>query len=75
MTEVQVTRKGQITIPVGLRRKYGIEEGTRVEVVEEEGKITVKRVASMFDLAGAGAGKGDAAEIKRLLDKMREEDA
>jgi len=34
MTEVLVTRKGQITIPVELRRKLGIEEGFRVEVVE-----------------------------------------
>jgi AbrB family looped-hinge helix DNA binding protein len=34
MTEVSVTRKGQITIPVELRRKFDIEEGSRVEVLE-----------------------------------------
>jgi len=75
MTEVSVTRKGQITIPVELRRKFGIEEGSKVEVVEEEGSIVIRRLHSIFDLAGSGAGKGDVKELKRRLDEMREEDA
>jgi len=75
MTEVSVTRKGQITIPAQLRRKFNIEEGMKVEVVEEEGKIVVRRVASIFDLAGSGAEKGDVPEIKSKLDRMRDEDA
>jgi AbrB family looped-hinge helix DNA binding protein len=75
MTEVLVTRKGQITIPAELRRKFGIEEGSRVEVVEEEGVIVIRKLQSIFDLAGSGAGKGDVNELKRILDRMREEDA
>jgi len=75
MTEVSVTRKGQITIPVELRRKFGIEEGAKVEVVEEEHGIVVRKLPSIFDLAGSGAGKGDVQELKRMLDGMREEDA
>jgi AbrB family looped-hinge helix DNA binding protein len=43
MTEVSVTRKGQITIPVELRRKFGIEEGSRVEVLEVEGMIVIRK--------------------------------
>ena len=74
MTEVLVTRKGQITIPVELRRKFGIEEGSRVEVVEEEGGLVIRKFQSIFDLAGSGAGKGDVEELKRMLDQMREED-
>ena len=73
--EVVVTRKGQITIPVALRRKWGIEEGAKVEVVEEACGIVVKKLPSIFDLAGSGAGKGDTEELKRMLDEMREEDA
>ena len=72
MTEVSVTRKGQITIPVDIRRKFNIEEGMKVEVVEEEGKIVVRRVASIFDLAGSG--KGRVPELKSALDEMRDED-
>lgn len=45
------------------------------EVVEEEGRIVVRRHTSIFDLAGSGAGKGDVEELKGLLDEMREEDA
>jgi len=75
MTEVVVTRKGQITIPVGIRRKFGIEESSKVEVAEEEGMIVIRKRLSIFDLAGSGAGKGDVDELKRTLDQMRDEDA
>ncbi|MEA2090054.1 MAG: AbrB/MazE/SpoVT family DNA-binding domain-containing protein [Thermoproteota archaeon] len=75
MTEISVTRKGQITIPIEIRRKYGIEVGSRVEVVEEEGKIVIRKLLSIFDLAGSGAGKADVEELKRMLDEMRKEDA
>ncbi len=74
MTEVQVTSKGQITIPVELRRKYNIEEGGKVEIIEENGKITVKRAPSFYDLAGIDAEKATVDEMKHMLDKMREED-
>ena len=75
MTEVLVTRKGQITIPVEMRRKFGIEEGSRVEVVEEKDIIVIRKHPSIFDLAGSGAGMSDVGELKRMLDQMREEDA
>ena len=75
MTEVSVTRKGQITIPVELRRKFGIEESSKVDVAEEDGKIVIRKRPSIFDLAGSGAGKGDVEDLKRELDQMRETDA
>jgi len=75
MTEVSVTTKGQITIPIELRRKFGIEEGAKVEVVEEERGIMIRKLPSIFDLAGSGAGKGNVEELKKMLDEMREEDA
>jgi len=75
MTEVSVTRKGQITIPVKLRRKFGIEEGSRVEVLEEEGMILIRKAPSIFDPAGSGGGKANVEALKKMLDQMREEDA
>ena len=75
MTEGAVTKKGQITIPVEIRRKFGIEESSKVEVVEEEGKIVIRKRPSIFDLAGSGAGKGSVEELKSMLDQMRDEDA
>jgi AbrB family looped-hinge helix DNA binding protein len=75
MTEVSVTRKGQITIPVKLRRKFGIEEGSRVEVFEEEGMTVIRKSPSIFDLDGSGGGKANVEPLKKMLDQMREEDA
>ena len=73
--ESVVTRKGQITIPVKLRRKFGIEESSKVEVIEEEGRIVIKKRPSIFDLAGSGVGKANVEDLKRVLDQMRAEDA
>jgi AbrB family looped-hinge helix DNA binding protein len=74
MTEVVVTRKGQVTIPVEIRRKFGIEESSKVEIVEQDGMIVIKKRPSIFDLAGSGAGKANVDELKKMLDQMRDED-
>ena len=36
-----IQKKGQLTIPVALRQKYGLEEGGVVEIVEEENGFRV----------------------------------
>jgi AbrB family looped-hinge helix DNA binding protein len=44
--------KGQIVIPSALREKYGIKKGTRVEFLEEGGKIVLlPRTIEQFDQA------------------------
>jgi len=73
--EVVVTRKGQTTIPISLRRKYGIREGTRLEVLDSGSGILMKPRPSTADLAGSGAKYSTPREMKRLLDRLREEDA
>jgi AbrB family looped-hinge helix DNA binding protein len=73
--EVVVTRKGQTTIPVRLRLKYNIEEGTRLEVVEMEGGILFKPKKSTIDLAGSGAKHATPEEMKKILDRLRDIDA
>ena len=72
--EVVVTRKGQTTIPVRLRQKYKIEEGTRLEVIETEEGILFKPKKSTLDLAGSGSQYATPKEMKKLLDRLREED-
>jgi AbrB family looped-hinge helix DNA binding protein len=72
--EVVVTRKGQTTIPARLREKFKIEEGTRLQVIETEDGILFKPKKSTLDLAGSGAQYGTPKEMKKLLDKLREED-
>ena len=75
MTEVVVKKKGQITIPVKMRRKLGIEENSKLELAEQDNAIVIRKCPSFFDLASSGAGKGNVEEIKRMLDQMRDEDA
>jgi AbrB family looped-hinge helix DNA binding protein len=72
--EVVVTRKGQTTIPAKLRMKFKIQEGTRLEVVETKEGILFKPGKSTINLAGSGAKHSTPEEMKRLLDKLREED-
>jgi AbrB family looped-hinge helix DNA binding protein len=73
--EVVVTRKGQTTIPAELRKKYKIQEGTRLEVTDTDEGILFKPKKSTIDLAGSGAKHATPEEMKRLLDKSRQEDA
>jgi len=72
--ELVVTRKGQVTIPIKLRKKFGIEESSKVTIVEEDGKIVIKKLPSFLDLIGSGAGKATVEEVKKMLDEMRAED-
>ena len=74
-TEVVVTKKGQTTIPVRLRKKFKIEEGTRLEVIETAEGILFKRKESIWDLIGSGAAFANPEEMKKELDKLREQDA
>lgn len=36
-----IQKRGQLTIPIALRQKYGLEEGGVVEIVEEENGFRV----------------------------------
>ena len=73
-TEVVVKRKGQITIPAKIRRNFGIEEDSKLDIEEVDGKIVITKRPSIFDLAGSGAGKGNVDELKKMVDQMRDED-
>ena len=73
--EVVVTKKGQTTIPVRLRRKFKIEEGTRLEVVETSEGILLKPKKSIWDLIGSGSAFATPQEINIELDKLRDQNA
>ncbi|MEM2920754.1 MAG: AbrB/MazE/SpoVT family DNA-binding domain-containing protein [Candidatus Bathyarchaeia archaeon] len=72
MTEVIVTRRGQTTIPAEIRRKYGIFEGTRLEILDKDGVIIIRKKRSTADLIGTGSV--DAKKAYELLSRIREED-
>jgi looped-hinge helix DNA binding domain, AbrB family len=73
-TEVVVSRKGQTTIPARLRKKFKIEEGTHLAVIETEEGILLKPKKSFWDLIGSGAPYATVEEVKKELDRLRAED-
>ena len=72
--EVIVTKKGQTTIPMELRRKYNIREGTRLIVIDTGDGILLKPALTTADLAGSGAKYASPEEMKKLLDRLKDED-
>ena len=69
-----MTRKGQITVPVALRRKYGITEGMKITVEDSGSNIVLNIIPRFEDLIGIDAEKKDIKTTIEKLDKMRSED-
>ncbi len=70
--EAIATSKGQIVIPSKIRRKYGIEEGTRIEFIEEDGYIIMKPITPQYVHNLRGILKGNAG-MKALKDDRQKE--
>lgn len=72
-----VTIKGQIVIPVALRRKVGLRKGTRVFLEEKKGDIIIHPLTPEFYDRMCGILKGSglvkALEEDRRREKERED--
>ena len=68
------TVKGQIVIPSSLRRKFGIKEGTRIQIDADEKThhiiLTPITREYIFSLRGKYKGKG---LLKTLMDERQKE--
>jgi AbrB family looped-hinge helix DNA binding protein len=65
--EARMTTRGRVTIPIELRRKYGIKSGTRLIVREVDDQIVVVTMEQYVrSLRGKYKGKG-------LIKALREE--
>lgn len=69
MELAKVTSKGQITIPVDIRRKLGVKEGDKILFVEEQGRIIMMN-SSMDALRKAQAAFAGEAERLGLKDEQ-----
>lgn len=47
MELAKVTIRGQITIPIGIRKKLNIKDGDKVVFIEENGKIIIENSANV----------------------------
>jgi AbrB family looped-hinge helix DNA binding protein len=71
---VKVTRRGQTTIPVEVRKHLGIEEGSRLAVDEVDGAVVMRPVGKLEDMAGYLSGVTDERRLTRLLEKSRRDE-
>jgi len=73
-----VTTKGQLVIPAGIRRRFGIKAGTRVRFIERAGEIVLQPITSAAIRGLCGVLKSDRSITADLLaerarDSEREE--
>ena len=78
METASVTSKGQLVIPARLRRKYGIEPGTKVRFVERDQEIWIQPVTKEYVRSLCGLFKSNTSATRMLLkerarDRDREE--
>lgn len=67
-----VTTKGQVVIPVQLRKKAGIKPGTKVFLEENQGNIIIHPATPDFYKRHYGLLKG--GQLTELLEKMRKKE-
>jgi len=68
-----VTTKGQLVIPARLRRRFGIKRGTRVTLMEEEGRIIIQPITREFIRRLRGSLKGEPSALEVLLEERKRE--
>jgi AbrB family looped-hinge helix DNA binding protein len=78
METASVTSKGQLVIPARLRRKYGIEPGTKILFVERDHEILIQPVTKEYVRSVCGLFRSETPATAQLLkerakDKEREE--
>jgi len=74
MFETTATSKGQIVIPSSVRRKFGIKEGTRIQIDtnEKEGTIVLKPITREYIHSVRGRYKGKGLLKALMAEKKRE---
>jgi AbrB family looped-hinge helix DNA binding protein len=72
--ETYTTVKGQIVIPSSVRRKFGIKEGTRIEIsLDERGqRIILTPITREYIHSLRGKYKGKGLLKALMADKRRE---
>jgi len=67
-----VTTRGQTVVPADIRRRYGIEEGSRLEWVDDGRSIRVIPVPADPVKALRGSAKGEGLYDRLMEERARE---
>lgn len=68
--DIRITDKGQIVIPVKLRKKYQLRGGTKIRVIDDGEKIILMPLTQDYIHSIRGSLKGTGAF--RLLEQERQ---
>lgn len=72
MELAKVTSKGQVTIPVEIRRKLGLKNGDKVLFIEDSGRIYMMNSSmdALYEAQRAFAGEAERLGLKTDDDVM-----
>jgi AbrB family looped-hinge helix DNA binding protein len=81
MEVAKITTRGQITIPIDIRKKLGVREGDKVIFIEEAGRIIVANATKIAfsELKEAFSGEAERLgleseqDVVKLVDEVRAE--
>ncbi len=81
MELAKVTSKGQVTIPIEIRKKLGIKNGDKILFVEEAGKIymlnssmdALREAQRAFAGEAERLGLRDDNDVMEMIKEIREE--
>ena len=79
MEIAKITTRGQITIPIDIRRKLGVRDGDKVVFIEDQGRIVIANAAKIVfaNLRAGFAGEAERLGLKEeqdvvaLVDEVR----
>ena len=81
MELAKITLRGQITIPVGIRKKLGVKDGDKVIFIEENGRIIMENsvMVALKDVQDAFRGEAerlglkDEQDVVTMIKEIRQE--
>jgi AbrB family looped-hinge helix DNA binding protein len=71
---MKITSKGQVTIPLGIRKRFGLKSGTEVDFVAQGETVVLRKRSEVQDpvsewlesATGVARGKISTAEVMKL---------
>ena len=81
MELARISQRGQITIPVEIRKKLGVRDGDKVVFIEDNGRIimensvrlALKDVQDAFKGEAERVGLKDEQDVVKMIKKIRNE--
>jgi AbrB family looped-hinge helix DNA binding protein len=72
MPIIKASSKGQVVIPAQLRRKYQIDKGTKLNVLDGDGEIILRPVLQNAVQQARGLFRGGVSSLQELVKERRE---